>query len=207
MASPFPGIDPFLESQHFWQDFHTRFLTYFCDVLNDALPFEYVAQLGERVRAVELTRRRNKSVLPDVAVIRGSRTFSKRSPQGKSAATAVRTLEPMIIPLPEVEIIEVRDVWIEISRRPSRSPVTVIELLSPTNKAGDGFFECKAKRRSLIQQSIHLVELDFLLGGQRLPMSRPLPRGDDYAFVSRADRRPESEVYSWAVKQARRAHR
>ncbi len=28
MPSPFPGMDPFLESQGFWQDFHTRLLTY-----------------------------------------------------------------------------------------------------------------------------------------------------------------------------------
>ena len=25
MPSPFPGIDPYLESQHFWEDFHPSF--------------------------------------------------------------------------------------------------------------------------------------------------------------------------------------
>jgi hypothetical protein len=28
MASPFPGIDPYLESPRYWQDFHERFITY-----------------------------------------------------------------------------------------------------------------------------------------------------------------------------------
>ena len=55
---------------------------------------------------------------------------------------------------------EVSDVWIEVRRRTGRTPVTVIELLSPTNKTGDGFVEYKLKRRSLIRQKIHLVELD-----------------------------------------------
>ena len=107
-------------------------------------------------------------------------------------------LEPVTIPLPAVEM-EVSDVWIEVRRRTGRSPVTVIELLSPTNKTGDGYVEYKLKRRSLIRQKIHLVELDLLLGGRRLPMSLPLPSGDYFAFVSRAQHRPDSEVYAWTI--------
>ena len=38
MPSPFPGIDPYLESQGYWPDFHQRFMTYCCDSLNDILP-------------------------------------------------------------------------------------------------------------------------------------------------------------------------
>ena len=72
------------------------------------------------------------------------------------------------------EDMEVSDVWIEVRRRTGRIPVTIIELLSPTNKTGDGFVEYRLKRRSLIRQKIHLVELDLLLGGRRLPMSLPL---------------------------------
>jgi Protein of unknown function (DUF4058) len=200
MASPFPGIDPYLESQHFWEDFHARFLTYLCDALNDALPEGYVAQLGERLRMVELTQPKSKSVRPDVAVIRGRRRSTRGNAPAVGAAAATHTLEPVTIPFPEVAMMEVRDVWIEIGRRPARSPVTVIEVLSPTNKTGDGFFEYKSKRLSLIRQKINLVELDFLLGGQRLPMSRPLPAGDYYAFVARAERRPDSEVYAWTLR-------
>ena len=47
MPNPFPGIDPYLESQHLWEGFHARFVTYFCDALNDVLPESYVAELGE----------------------------------------------------------------------------------------------------------------------------------------------------------------
>jgi hypothetical protein len=200
MPSPFPGIDPYLESQRFWEDFHTRFLTYCCDALNDTLPEGYVAQLGERVRLVEVTPRGARLVRPDVTVIAESASLSRRSKRlAKGGGTLTR--EPVTIPLPTVEM-EVTDVWIEVRRRASRIPITVIELLSPTNKAGDGFVEYKLKRRSLIRQKIHLVELDLLLGGRRLPMSLPLPAGDCYAFVSRAQRRPDSEVYAWTVRDA-----
>ena len=61
-------------------------------------------------------------------------------------------------------------------------------MLSPTNKSGDGFAEYQLKRGTTIRQKVHLVEIDFLLGGERLPMDEPLPPGDYYAFVSRAER-------------------
>jgi hypothetical protein len=146
MPSPFPGIDPYLESQHLWERFHARVVTYLCDALNDVSPESCVAELGEH--------------------------SSK----------------------------EVRDIWIEIRRPPKRAPIAVIEVLSPTNKSSDGFVEYKLKRGSAIRQRVHLVEFDFLLGGRRLPMSRPLPAGDYYALVSRAERRPDCEVYAWTVR-------
>jgi hypothetical protein len=197
MPSPFPGIDPYLEGQHFWEDFHPRFLTYCSDALNEVLPQGYIAQLGQRIRLVESSRKRTKLVLPDIAVIEAAGRPTRRVAR-RSKAAGVLTLEPVTIPLPSVET-EVRDVWIEIRRGTSRAPVTVIEMLSPTNKTGDGFVEYQLKRRSLIRQKIHLVELDLLLGGRRLPMSLPLPAGDYFAFVSRARRRPDSEVYAWTM--------
>ena len=198
MPSPFPGVDPFLEGQQFWEDFHPRFLTYLCDGLNDILPDPYVAQLGERFRLVELSAGKARSVRPDVAVVeptgRGPRT---NAPQQLVHGTVV--LEPVIIPLPTIET-EIQEVWIEIRRRSRRTPVTVIELLSPTNKTGDGFIDYKLKRQSLIRQRVHLIEIDLLLGGRRLPMGKPLPTGDYYAFVSRGPKRPDSEVYVWTIR-------
>ena len=76
----------------------------------------------------------------------------------------------------------------------------LIELLSPSNKAEPGFSVYAKKRQELIRQPVHLVEIDFLLGGLRPPMGGPLPRGDYYAFVSRADCRPDCDVYAWSIR-------
>ncbi len=95
---------------------------------------------------------------------------------------------------------EVRDSWIEIHRLPKRAPIAVIEVLSPTNKMGDGFSEYRIKRRKTINQKVHLVEFDFFLGGHRLPMDRALPRGDYYALVARAAQRPDCDVYAWTIR-------
>ena len=53
MPSPFPGIDPYLESQGYWPDFHASLTTYCRDALNDVLPESYEARLGEQLRLVE----------------------------------------------------------------------------------------------------------------------------------------------------------
>ncbi len=95
---------------------------------------------------------------------------------------------------------EVKNRWIEIRRKPDWVPVAILEVLSPTNKSGHGYEEYLHKRVSMIARSIHLVEVDLLLGGRRLPMARPLPPGDYYAFVSRTERRPVADVYSWSIR-------
>ena len=47
MKSPFPGMDPYLESPAFWGDFHSRFVNSWCEAIADALPNNYEARLDE----------------------------------------------------------------------------------------------------------------------------------------------------------------
>jgi hypothetical protein len=42
----------------------------------------------------------------------------------------------------------------------------------------------------------------LLLAGRRPPMAAPLPPGDYYAFVARAGRRPDCDVYAWSIRRA-----
>jgi hypothetical protein len=197
MPSPFPGIDPYIESQGYWPDFHQRLMTYACDALNDHLPETYEARLGEQLRLVDREEPVARTFLPVVAILEsgGIRAGGSRDEGG------VLTLEPVTLELPSIELEEVRDLWIEIRRRPERELVTAIEILSPTNKQGMGYRDYLAKRSELIHQPIHVVELDLLIRGQRLPMKQALPPGDFYAIVSRAERRRKSEVFAWTVRQ------
>lgn len=52
MPSPFPGMDPYLESPKHWSDFHYRFIAHWCEILNEHLPRRYAARVEERVRLV-----------------------------------------------------------------------------------------------------------------------------------------------------------
>ena len=67
--------------------------------------------------------------------------------------------------------------------------MAVLELLSPANKEEPGYSQYQAKRNALFRQLVHVIELDLLVGGHRLPLAKPLPPADCYYLLSRADRR------------------
>jgi hypothetical protein len=194
MASPFPGMDPYLEHPANWPDFHATFIVCWRDALRTALPPHYSARINERMYLVEAPPETRRLTVPDVAV--------ERQPGPAKAGktpSAVATREPVTIPLIIHE--EVRETSIEILHRSDRSLVAVLELLSQANKEGPGRGEYLTKRNALLRQNVHLVELDLLLGGQRLPMKVSLPPGDYYALVSRADCRPDCAVYAWKLPE------
>src|SRR5438046_2105808 len=182
MPNRFPGIDPYLEYQGFWPDFHASFITYWRDALVQQLPDNYEARIDERVNPVELppkTIQRIQRIAPDVVVShRESPTALATVPPG------VGTLEPVTIPLVIEEEVE-RETYIEILHRPERTLVAVLELLSPSNKEEPGRSVYLAKRNALLLQAVHLVELDLLLGGQRLPLDGVYPPGHYYAVIER----------------------
>src|SRR5262249_42206663 len=65
-----------------------------------------------------------------------------------------------------------------------------------------GFSDYLSKRKELFFQKIHLVEVDLLIAGERLPMRPELPRADHYAIVSRSEFRPKAEVFAWNLGDA-----
>jgi hypothetical protein len=89
-----------------------------------------------------------------------------------------------------------RHAFLEIQDRYTREVITVIELLSPSNKSSDRE-QYLAKRRQFLASPVHLVELDLLRGGPRLSLQN-LPKCDYYAIVSRAEERPRVGV--WPIR-------
>ena len=196
MPSPFPGMDPFLENPSFWMDFHSRFINTWCEFLADALPLDMEASIGERVYLIENDPETRKLIYPDLSLL-DSGVHEASDATAKSAGGT--TLEPVTIPV--ILLDGPRESYIEILYKPDHSLVAVLELLSPGNKEKPGRLEYLQKRQALLYQHVHLVELDLLLGGQRLPMRGTLPQGDYYYFVHRAEQRPDCQVYSWNLRQ------
>jgi hypothetical protein len=196
MSSPFPGMDPYLETPALWSDFHASFITYWRDALIDSLPSNYEARIDEKVNLVEVSPPRRRLVEPDVAAVtrRGPSRVASLAPAG------VATLEPVTLSLVIEE--ETHERHIEILHRPDRTLVAVLELLSPANKEEPGRTLYLAKRNALAYHPVHLVEVDLLLKGQRLPLNEDLPPGDYYALVSRGNQRPACQVYAWTLQQA-----
>src|SRR5689334_312568 len=106
MANPFPGVNPFLEAQGFWPDFHQRFITYMGDQLYELLPDNYEIRMNERVSFLDVSRETGSHRLPDLAVL------EERSPQTPLVSSGQATLEPVTIPLVIEE--ENRETFLEI---------------------------------------------------------------------------------------------
>jgi hypothetical protein len=106
------------------------------------------------------------------------------------------------VTIPLAILDEDAEAYLEILHRPDRRLMAVVEVLSPANQIGADYVAYLAKRKTVLRQEVHLVELDLLVGGRRMPMRRPLPPADYYALVARGDRRPDCDVYSWSVRQA-----
>src|SRR5437764_6644253 len=77
MPSPFPGMDPYLESPDIWPDFHDALAAELRAVLNQTLPRPYYARLEMRheVGIVE-DEGGTRRIVPDVAFVRHPRRSS-----------------------------------------------------------------------------------------------------------------------------------
>lgn len=197
MPSPFPGMDPYLEDPAVWLDFHESFITYCRDAIIANLPDQYDARIEERITLERISDAEAQLFRADVAVSTASGKPSER-PQ-TAARGGVLTLEPVTVPLLILD--EIHESQVHIVRRADRKLVTVVELLSPTNKSGDGKHEYRAKRNALLRTRVNLVEIDLLVGGERPPFRRPHPNHHYCVFVSRGNQRPDCDVFTWSVRE------
>ncbi len=184
-------MDPRIEEQ-LWHDFHPNMMVSIQSWLMPQLLPKYAAQIEERIYVEHTEPVPARQVFrPDIVI----HTEAKDESRTQSARAAIA--EPTILTLPMPT--EQRERYIAIVSLPNRELVTVIELLSPANKrvGADGRHEYLRKREQILQSAVHLVEIDLLLKGERLPTVEPLPEGDYYAFVSRSEYRPAVEVYHW----------
>lgn len=194
MPFPFPGIDPFVESQK-WIGFHTQFITGLGQTLVSMLRPRYEVDFQDYVYLTDEGEEGDIRAAPDV-------WFAETQPAPHGApvtTTGVALATPTVLTMPAMK--KVRQPFLLIRTKDGRDVVTVLELLSPWNKAfSEGRAEYLRKRQELLKTGAHLVELDLLRGGQRLPTREPLPAGDYYIYVCRREKRKKVEVYSWHMR-------
>ena len=160
MPSPFPGVDPFLEDQGYWKEFHSKYISWVQDTLAEQVPNTYEVRIEERLSLIyEPDPDFHQKAWTDVAVDR-----SAGPSRAGLAPSGTITLEPVTLSLPRYVLEEVIEHRIEIRRFPERELVTVIELLSPSNKEapGDQVYSKKrlGERQNLIYPQIRRFRLD-----------------------------------------------
>ena len=201
MASPFPGMDPYLEQPAFWSSFHTRFMVAVADALDAQLFPRYYVDVETRTY-IDDDDSEILVGIPDGLVLATGEVASQPEAEQQAISDpggAVATLaEPIVLPMPE----EVRERYLEIREVGSNETVTVIELLSPKNKlAGAGRMAYLRKRRQVLASLTHLVELDLLWANRTMPWSGGTMK-DYHVVVSRSEQRPAAELYSFSIPES-----
>jgi hypothetical protein len=158
MASPFPGMDPYLESH--WGDVHHALIMYSRDQLQDRLPAGLRARIGERV-FVEPSNGNERSIYPDIHMVEHGRASESLPVSGTGLAVA----EPLIIHFQNDPVTEGFIEIIDLSS--GKQVITVVEVLSPSNKLrGPGRKLYRKKQQELIKGRVSLVEIDLLRTGR-----------------------------------------
>lgn len=194
MQRPFPGMDPYLEGE-MWQEFHSTFANQIRNMILKKLPPKYTAFLNKRYvieqSGLSLFDTIPKQILyPDVNV---SKINKDSDPNNLKITQTITPTMTLISPMPEkipILNVEIRDIA-------KRRLVTVIEILSPSNKQGKGYLDYLEKRGVLMQTNTHLLELDLLRIGNRLPfLGGQLPDYPYFVFLSRFTHRPATNIWT-----------
>ncbi len=186
MRSPFPGMNPFFEQPGIWQDFHTKFLTAINEALVVQIRPKYVAMIENHIYVHEMdTESRVLLGRADLGVV------LRDQPAAPGGSTAVLEA-PARVELAAQDVERVP--YLEIRDRQGRQLVTVIELLSPSNKRGEDRRQYIAKRSQLLASPVHVVEIDLLRGGRPMP-SEHRPNCVYSVLVSRSTNRPQADFW------------
>jgi hypothetical protein len=166
MPSPFPGMDPYLESPDWFPDLHAGLIFLIKEAIQRKLPESYYAQSSQRVW-LEHTQQHFE---PDVEVVQSAQRSRKRR-RGGDLALLPEPQEggPVIVMVETIEHGPFKQNFLEIRRRRGKEVqiITSIEVLSPSNKkrghpSREQFLE---KQRKMLEGGTHLVEIDLLRGG------------------------------------------
>jgi hypothetical protein len=190
-------LDPYLEAPALWPNVHNSLIVALRDELAPRLRPRYYVAVEER------TLRLSSDDLmiatrPDIAVVQPSDTAEYPPLSPAAPGTQANEAITVEVPLPD----DIREAYLEIRTADTDTVITVIEMLSPTNKLpGEGRSQYERKRLELFGTLTHVVEIDLLRAGQPMPM-RGAPQQADYRIlVSRATQRPRATLFLFGMRQ------
>ena len=150
--SPFPGMDPYLES--LWPEVHARLIVYAANQLNLQLPSDLQANIEENLAVYK--DEAASSIRPDLHISQET-TFPASAGQADSVVVA----EPLVLrraphPTRHIEIVDTNG-----------QIITAIEVISPWNKVGSRAREQYTRKQSnYIDAGVNLVEIDLVRQGK-----------------------------------------
>lgn len=207
MHPRFPGMNPWLEHPAIWLNVHNSLITAIRDDLAAKVAPKYYigveestylsvpdgSFLGRPDLVIARTRSRTRTRLPQSAQPAPELELDP-DPEG---GVGVMRLD-VDVPSPE----RVTQWYLAIRTARTGKVVTVIEILSPANKAaGPGRNKYLRKRNRILESNTSLVEIDLLRGGRPMPVhAREEVHGAYRILISRGRARPRAELYAFGVR-------
>lgn len=189
---PFPGMNPWLENPQLWRDVHHSLLSSLRDELSPRLAPRYFVAVETQTYIMQPTLLPPSWRYPDVMVLeRGGPavTTTLNAPAAPFVVVDLPLNDPLI------------EGYLEVRFVPTGEVVTVIELLSYTNKLlGKGRAEYLEKRDGLLKSHIHLVELDLLRAGPPMPFAEPAAERDYRIFIRRRQEPRRAQLYGFMLR-------
>lgn len=214
MPSLFSGMDPYLEKSARWSNVHGRLIAEIANTLSPLLLPKYQPIIEESVYRTsvsvnEFSDNGGSNVMvgvPDVAIQKNNQKETdsvQKEVAESSVALATPQTSPIVVEVPVPTTFRQR--FIEIRNTDSQEVVTVIEVLSPVNKRGDGHLRYLQKRNRILESQANLIEIDLLHKGKTMPMTGPndsLQLQSHYRIlVSPVSLRPQALLYPFSLFQ------
>lgn len=189
MASPFPGMNPWLEG-YLWADLHHELASSIRRQLAPQLRPKYVVRIDTYTFQDVLPAEEISILYPDLEILKKPSKLSEPE-------ETYGTVTPPTLAFPTRLAVEARVPVVEIRDKGNNQLITAIEILSPANKRKPGIVQYCEKREMLYTGGVHLLEIDLLRKGQR-PAAHPALPGWAHYFVMlvRAD---QTRTQVWAL--------
>ena len=191
-------MDPYLEQAMFWSSFHSRLIVALADALAPQLRPRYYVEVETRTYTDTPDAGEVLVGIPD-AVVLSCQVVPSPLTQSPGRLTAQPRPQSVTLPIPT----EVKERYLEIREVGRNAVITVIKILSPNNKRpGKGRTVYQEKRQAVLGSASHLVEIDLLRADSPLPMVGQINLAHYRILVSRAETRPQAELYAVTVREA-----
>lgn len=167
------GMLPMLEQPDYFPDLHTSLCVDIRYWLAPRLPQTYRISV-ERGLSMTGLAGEHQYYRPDVRI---DGRESREEPSSNTTLIDIPTFA-VEVPVQPQRYLAIRD--------RDENLITTIEILSPTNKVGDGYEDFRRKQEDLAAQQVNLVEIDLLREGKRRWRDERVAKKDYVLTVQRA---------------------
>jgi len=194
MASPFPGMDPYLEGYRF-HDFHNQLVAVSKRLLVPQIVPKYIPSI-ESYTVVDSDEGGIDIMYPDLGVFIND---ADKLEEPTAVYETKSLFTPPTIKVSFHDLLGLRIPYLEIRDNSENKLITVIEVLSPINKRKSGVEAYKKKCGRLRAAGVHLLEIDLLRRGDRPFNFAKVEKRHYMVRLLRGDSK-ETEIWAMDVK-------